>query len=343
MLVNDEPTERMHDMVKALLRNYCHEKNQPQDATTEYTVPDPSIHDGGCNQRTKTSHTGTGTLPENNRNPDEEPRYSNQMLKIALKDVKEEPFNKKQALPSSSLIVSWETRNSDTSSSALTSMVQLENRKSEPVMKTDPGEEDQISTAVKLQDDASVANRSNSIQSKRPQKQEGKRETEKYFSSSKRLQQVEIAPSASLSNTLGGGIFGIVYECPNVNEPFTGKILKEFVLAIHSEARHPALAPEVTAGLVSQKQRKRQKTSIAVTSVWVTHMGDFEAEVSGSGCKAEPLMIKPEISDDLHNDLGILLRPAEVSLKSLKVNDLSAIAFFRIHELSTHKKIYLLM
>ncbi|XP_056159028.1 uncharacterized protein LOC115674551 isoform X2 [Syzygium oleosum] len=452
--VNEEPAERMHDMVKALLRSYCHEKNQkhelslqtidgssstdavndssvhsnsdekqweephpkaliseppstsikssslsalrdettcdgnmvkmcepklevsddvghgngsvidrsrmlnqplkpqdstmksdePPDATTEYTVPDPSIHDGGCDRRTKTSNTATGALPENNRNPDEEPRYSDQMLKIALKDEKEEPeaaLSKKQTLPSSSLIVSGESRNPDTESSALNSMVELEDRKSEHVMKTDPGEEDKVSTAVKLQDDASVVARSNLIQSKRPQKQKVKREIEQNVLSSKRLQQVEIAPSASLSNTIGGWMFGIVNECSNVKKPLTGKILKEFVLAIHSEAKHPALEHDVSAGLVSQQQRKRHKTSNTEPSMRVTHahvkMGDLVAEVSGPGCKAEPLMIKHEKSDDLHNELGILQRPAEVSLESLKLNDLRAIA--KEHKLKNYYKL----
>ncbi|XP_030515277.2 uncharacterized protein LOC115729001 isoform X2 [Rhodamnia argentea] len=314
--------------------------DEPPDATTEYTVPDPSIHDGGCNRRTKTPNAVTGALPENNRNPDEEPRYSDQMLKIALKDGKEElkgALTKKQALLSSSPIVSGKTRNPDTSSSALTSLVEPGDPKSEHVMKTDPGEEVQISTAVKLQDDASVADRSNLIQSKWPHKQKGKRETEQNLSSSKSLQQVEIAPSASLSNTAGGRLFKIVNKCPNVNEPLTGKILKEFVLAIHSEARHPALAPDVTAGLVSQQQGKRQKTSNTVTSVWVTHMGNFEAEVSDSGCKTKPLMIKSEKSDDLHNELGILRSPAEVSLESLKVKDLRDIA--KKHKLKNYSKL----
>ncbi|KAI3412534.1 Rho_N domain-containing protein [Psidium guajava] len=441
--VNEEPTERMHDMVKTLLRSHCHEKNQkhelslqtvdespstdavddtsvhsdsdakqrkephrkalisepssttikssslsalrdetthngnmvkrcepklevsddvehgncsaidrsrifnqplklqestaksvePPDTTTEYTVPDPSIHDGDCNQRTKICNTGTGILPANNRNPDEEPRYSNQMLKIALNDVREEPraaLAKKQALPSSSLIVSGENRNADTESSALTSMVEIGDQKSEHVIKTDRGEEEQVSTAVKLQDDASVADRSNLIQSKMPKKQKGKREIEQNVLNSKILQQVEIAPSASLSNTIGGRMFGIVNECTNVNKPLTRKILKEFVLAIHSETKHPTLVPDVSTGLVSQQERKRQKTSDTVTSMGVTHaqvkMGDLEAEVSGSGCKAKPLMIKHEKSDDVDNELGILWPPAEVSLESLKVNDLRAIA-----------------
>lgn len=452
--VNDEPAERTHDMVKALLRSYCHEKNQkreqflqtvegssstdavdyssahsnsdekqweeshpkalisepsstsiksssssalrdettcngnmikvcepklevsddvehgngsainrsrilnqplklqestaksdePSDATTEYTVPDPSIDDGGCNRRTKTSNTAA--LPENNRNPDKEPIYSDQMLKIALNYGKEEPkdaLTKKQALPISSLFVRGETRNSDTESSALTSLVELEDQKSEHVMKTDPGEEDKVSTAVKLLDDASVADRSNLICSKRPQKQKYKREIEQYenVSSPKRSQQVEIAPSASLSKTIGGRMSGIVNECANVNKPPTGKILNELVLAINSEAKSPALAPDVSAGLVYQQQGKRQKTSNTATSMRVTHarvkLGDLEAEVSGSGCKAEPLMIKHEKSDDLHNKLGILRPPAEISLESLKVNDLRAIA--KEHKLKNYHKL----
>ncbi|KAF8043929.1 hypothetical protein BT93_A2034 [Corymbia citriodora subsp. variegata] len=320
------------------------ESDEPSDATTEYTVPDPSIHDGNHNQRTKTSNTVTGALPENNRNPDKEPIYSDQMLKIALKDGKEGPkatLTKKQASPCSSLFVSGETRNSDTESSALTSMVELEDQKSEHVMKTDPAEEDKVSTAVKLQHDASVADRANLIRSKRPQKQKCKMEVQQNVLSSKRLQQVEIAPSASLSKTIGGWISRIVNECANENKPLTGKILSELVLAINSEAKPPVLAPDDSAGLVYQQQGKRRKTSNTATSMRVTHahvkLGDLEAEVSGSGCKAKSLMIKHEKSDDFHNELGILRPPAEVSLDSLKVNDLKAIA--KEHKLKNYHKL----